>query len=66
MSASLLAEATAHATLAAPAAEGDVGNAVLLDFGGAGHLRGGRDDDRLGLFRRDLNLLQGLMLVLRR
>ena len=66
VSAWLLAEATAHAALAAPAAERDVGNTMLLDFSGAGHLRGGRDDDRLGLFRRDLNLLQGLMLVLRR
>ena len=66
VSASLLAEATAHAALAAPGAEGDVGDAVLFDFSGAGHFWRGRYDDRLGLFRRDLNLLQGLMLVLRR
>ena len=66
VSASLLAEATAHAALAAPGAEGDVGDAVLFDFGGAGHIRRGRYDDRLGLFRLDLNLLRGLMLVLRR
>ena len=66
VSASLLAEAAAHAALATPTAERNVGNTMLLDFGGAGHLRGGRDDDRLGLFRRDLDLLRGLMLVLRR